>query len=43
MVQWEGEAVGELGGKYIAAGIVVEIAEARDGELECAGDFVRVG
>lgn len=28
---------------YISAGIVVEIAEAGDGELECAGDFVGVG
>jgi len=28
---------------YISAGIVVEVAEAGDGELECAGDFVGVG
>jgi len=27
----------------ISAGIVVKIAEAGDGELECAGDFVGVG
>jgi len=34
--QWETQT-------YISAGIVVKIAEAGDGELECAGDFVGVG
>jgi len=34
--QWETQT-------YISAGIVVKIAEAGDGELKCAGDFVGVG
>lgn len=28
---------------YVSAGVIVEVAEAGDGELECAGDFVGVG
>lgn len=36
--------IGGLGGEtYVAAGVVVEVAEAWDGEGECAGEGLGVG
>lgn len=38
-----GGRAGERGGNYVAARVVVEVAEARDGEGECAGEGLGVG